>query len=567
MVAEPSEETARAATIARPWRAGTAFAWAALGVVLVAFGLRVIRLDRPLWFDEGYSIFFASASPWETARLTASDIHPPLYYWFLQAWTVVVGWNEVAVRVASTAVGVVTIAVLMRFGRRAAGPIVPLSAGLILALSPFHIAYSQEVRMYALLALLATLSTWAWWRLAYGGRWGVSAYAVATAAALLTQYYAVFLVVGQAVSLAFLGRAGRRRRLVALGAAVAPFAAWSAFAAPALLAYVRGKVASEGYTPLMPAEFLIELMTAFGGGGPLATAAGAALVTLGVFGLLRRGVLPSVRIILACSLVAVVGLGWVVNLVAPFHPPQWQRLFLFVAPLLLFAAASGFWRLLRPTLRRAPPLFGWVAPNGLVRAAGLICLGLTLGGTAPGLAILYARAPSDDPRPMIRLINALSRPDDLVIAVYPWQVGYLQLYHPRPLPTIALAPADRWARDADARAAELRVLAEGRPRVWLPAYQRLGHRLEDALEQDLNDRWFLISTTWFGDHRLLVYGDGALSSAPVTARFRDGVRVVATAGQTATAGSGVIPVLMQWTSERPLPAGSVHLRLVDDRGV
>ncbi|MEZ4556700.1 MAG: hypothetical protein R2854_09695 [Caldilineaceae bacterium] len=43
--------------------------------------LRVLRLNwQPLWWDEGYSIYFATEPLARMLNLTAHDIHPPLYY-------------------------------------------------------------------------------------------------------------------------------------------------------------------------------------------------------------------------------------------------------------------------------------------------------------------------------------------------------------------------------------------------------------------------------------------------------------------------------------------------------
>jgi 4-amino-4-deoxy-L-arabinose transferase-like glycosyltransferase len=39
-----------------------------------------------------------------------------------------------------------------------------LVSALIVAIAPFHVQYSQEVRMYVLLALMLTLTTWIYWR-------------------------------------------------------------------------------------------------------------------------------------------------------------------------------------------------------------------------------------------------------------------------------------------------------------------------------------------------------------------------------------------------------------------
>ena len=60
--------------------------------LLLATALRILRLGfQPLWWDEGYSVWFATHSLAQMAALTAQDIHPPLYYALLHGWTALLG--------------------------------------------------------------------------------------------------------------------------------------------------------------------------------------------------------------------------------------------------------------------------------------------------------------------------------------------------------------------------------------------------------------------------------------------------------------------------------------------
>ena len=57
---------------------------ALLIVVLSALILRLARLGfQPLWWDEGWSLYFATSDVRSMLELTAVDIHPPLYYLLL----------------------------------------------------------------------------------------------------------------------------------------------------------------------------------------------------------------------------------------------------------------------------------------------------------------------------------------------------------------------------------------------------------------------------------------------------------------------------------------------------
>ena len=101
---------------------------------------------------------------------TARDIHPPGYYLLLHLWTRLFGPGVGSVRLLSVLIGTATVPLLYLAGKRLPdrrGPLLYLAgkrllgrsgallvAVALLALSPFHIYYSQEVRMYGLVTLL-----------------------------------------------------------------------------------------------------------------------------------------------------------------------------------------------------------------------------------------------------------------------------------------------------------------------------------------------------------------------------------------------------------------------------
>ncbi|MFN8534688.1 MAG: glycosyltransferase family 39 protein [Dehalococcoidia bacterium] len=521
-----------------------------LGLIGLAFGLRVATIaDRPLWFDEGYSIYFAGVSPLETAQLTAIDIHPPLYYWLLQLWTWLVGWNDISVRLFSVVIGTATVALLMRFGSEAFGRRAGALAAAALAISPLHVTYSVEVRMYALLALFATTATWAWWLLPRRRTLGI--YAVAMGAALLTQYYAGFLLAAHALTVPVF-RNGRAR-LLGLALASAPFTLWALYAGPNLARYVQQKTVVESYAPLDPLAFFAGFGAAAFGGGVIGSIAAMIIAGLAVAGMVRP--VRPLTLLLAGSIAVPLVLGYFVNLIYPFNPPGWERLLLFVLPAWLLLAAHGTVRLARRLGDRPVALLAGGA------AAAIVLLGSFIG-----LARFASRPPADDPRPMIREVERLATPGDLYLAVYPWQVGYLRLYDRRPQPDIRLIPGDAWAADPARLAAELRRLAAGR-RVWLPAYQRLGHTLEDRLERAFGQQLYLISSDWYGDHRLLFSRDGAPGEVRARdVRFND-LRLIEARVDPAPIASGVgaTPISLRWSgATQPT---EVHLRLADSRGI
>ena len=63
--------------------------------------------------------------------------------------------------------GVLLVLATAETGRRLHGEMLGLAAGFVAALAPFQIYYSQEARMYMLLALLAAVSALrTWWLIA-----------------------------------------------------------------------------------------------------------------------------------------------------------------------------------------------------------------------------------------------------------------------------------------------------------------------------------------------------------------------------------------------------------------
>ena len=147
--------------------------WRAVGVVFLAAVVRLVGLGTPsLWLDEAFSHLFATLPlplAWEAMLVDA--VHPPLYYLLLRPWLALAGESEFALRFPSAVAGVLTVALLYRVGRVWLGERAAFWAALLLALNPFHLWYSQEARMYALLALLSLAVLWAFVRALPRRRW------------------------------------------------------------------------------------------------------------------------------------------------------------------------------------------------------------------------------------------------------------------------------------------------------------------------------------------------------------------------------------------------------------
>ena len=132
-------------------------------IALVAAALRLFRLEsESYWVDEVVSVTtVASNTPIELLiSVPGNDPHPPFYYLLLSGWTTLFGTSELATRLLSALAGIATVVVLYGIGRRLFDREVGAIAAVLVAVSPFHVWYAQEVRMYNLLALLTALSVY-----------------------------------------------------------------------------------------------------------------------------------------------------------------------------------------------------------------------------------------------------------------------------------------------------------------------------------------------------------------------------------------------------------------------
>jgi len=127
-----------------------------LAITLLGAGLRFYAIgQKGLWLDEAFSVWLGwQRLPEMWGWISRIDQHPPLYYTLLNLW-MRLGDDAGTVRLLSAVAGTLTVPVIFLFGRRLAGPGTGILAALVLAVSPFHVRFAQEARMYALLALTA----------------------------------------------------------------------------------------------------------------------------------------------------------------------------------------------------------------------------------------------------------------------------------------------------------------------------------------------------------------------------------------------------------------------------
>jgi mannosyltransferase len=129
-----------------------------LGIMLLGAALRFADIGtESLWVDEIYSFRQAIKSVEQIIANAPADVHPPVYYVLLHFWALFFGTTEVGLRSLSAVFGVAALPLMYVLGREMYSQRVGLYAALLLALSHFHIHYSQEARNYAYAVLVVIL--------------------------------------------------------------------------------------------------------------------------------------------------------------------------------------------------------------------------------------------------------------------------------------------------------------------------------------------------------------------------------------------------------------------------
>jgi uncharacterized membrane protein len=89
---------------------------------------------------------------------SVSDFHPPLFYWFLNLWTIFFGRNVVVLRLSSVLFSLITIYFVYLIGRKIKNEKIGILAALFLTVNPLFVYYSQELRMYSMATMWLTIS-------------------------------------------------------------------------------------------------------------------------------------------------------------------------------------------------------------------------------------------------------------------------------------------------------------------------------------------------------------------------------------------------------------------------
>ncbi len=385
------------------------------GVLLLAVLFRWELLGlRSLWFDEGYSLAVASLPPREILQfLRSNDAHPAGYYLLLSWWLRVVGRDLTLLRLPSLVAGLGSVIVTWLLARRWCGTRAALLAAGLVALNPFHVYASNELRMYAPLGLAVLLAVLFLDRALDEGRvvWWLG-YGLCVAAAAYLSYFAALAVLPQ-VGWVLTRREPKSQRglLLALAVAAVLYLPWVPYL-PGLVArnpqqwVLRPPVQGHGVLP-----YALSILTSHAYGGYLPNTVtyhrGSLIVApylppllpfaaawgLGVPALARNRGAQAVA-------VWVWGVGLVLAAsVAVGREVAYPRNLVFLQPLAAVVAAAG----VVEAGKRFGPRAGQLAAGGLAFAALGICLA--------GLQNLQSGLPVRPGGPFCQRAASAGRPD------------------------------------------------------------------------------------------------------------------------------------------------------------
>ncbi len=453
---------------------------ALLGLTWLAFALRVYQLaSTTLSWDEGWSLGLSALPLGEINRITALDVHPPLYYDLLKLW-LSLGLDEFAVRFLSVVAGTLAVPLAYRAGRAWSDYRAGWLTAAYVAVAPSLVYYSQVTRMFALSVSFLFLATWGLVSQVYrytgtqvhretGSKVPVYLdtcvpvyhwilFVVGAAGALYTFYYSALVLAAMFIWALIAAPRRTRSILVTFGAVGLVYLPWVVYAAGPILARVGSRTGGGSFELLAtwPAIRAGLMALVFGYGvGWIAVYVAAAVIGIGLI----LGVRHAGRALLLPLLAVVFTL---VGVAAGAQAHMFAARYVIVAsPFLGLAVGwtlSAIWQ-------RSRALF----------ALAVLAMALTTWPTLDGYvyAKLSERLDPFDPSADWRTLQSLgARADDVVVFNVLSLAGTYARYQTTADPTWSYAL--RWdpvIEPLEAAVDRVRQSAATHRRVWVVLYK------------------------------------------------------------------------------------------------
>lgn len=239
-------------------------------IIFLGSFLRIYDLGtESIWHDEAASI---DGCKQDLASVVQSSgrLHnqPPLYFVLLHWWILLFGTSEVAVRSLSAIFGILSIFLIYKIGCQLFSKKVGLISCFLLAVSHYHINYSQAARGYSLLLLLTLLSFFFFIEILKGDKqrkWQFALLLLSNLGLAYTHVYGLFVIIGQIFYFILFWNKYRQQRFWFLGTQVATIALFS----PWIPIFI-GRMSALSYGFWIPEPSLLSIgatITEYCGGG------------------------------------------------------------------------------------------------------------------------------------------------------------------------------------------------------------------------------------------------------------------------------------------------------------
>lgn len=473
-----------------------------LAIVLLAFALRLYRLDaQELWGDESASVMARRLSEIQVL-LGRTDVHPPLYFFNLREAMLVFGESLFAIRFVSVLWSVLAIPLVYRLGQRAMkSDAAGILTALVTAVSALQVLYAQEARMYAMATAWSAASLWCAVELLRPshlhsrrgqsaaqvqaspaprsvlkrgkGAWWI-AFVLTSLVGMYTHYFVAFVVIAEGIALLWAARRDRptfMRLTVATVIISAVYAPW--------IPVQRQYAASQAYarwellTPAVFVDVIRQTLTSWSvarynviptklfPGADWGTVVVVAVALVGAIAALspRR----SIAALMPLAAAVVLVLGWAIN---PILPVFQDRYLMIGTPAYLVLIGAGLDRIADFGIR--------VAARARRSALSALRSAIIVAGVAAVLApqAIALHAWFTDPSfvkgeygKAMAFISARAQPGDVLLLNNYVQWGLFDYYRPANIPA-QLIPAGASASDTETDAA-LRPLVNDKQRAWL----------------------------------------------------------------------------------------------------
>ncbi len=590
--------------------------------MLLATALRFFRIGaQSLWADEGNSAAMAGRSLAEISARAAADIHPPGYYWLLSLWTRIFGDSEVALRSLSAVWGILLVWLVYQIVNRLFDRRTALIAAFFAAINPFLITYSQEARMYAMLASLAALLFYGLVRYILhesiflpadgsGTRIAFSApataiVAIASIAGIYTHYTYALMVVVATLLYGLWVYNSRRRGFVQvrlmhwallLMAMAFFYLPWFGTAWNQLTSWPRSGQGAALDDALAQVLAVLAL-------GPVSPIEPGSLWMVSFLALFILGLWPWVRangrrahwlswglpLLWLAAPVVLVLLGGL------FKPAYMKFLLVAVAPftMLLGRGVTGFMEALargqwsrrvatpvagrRRSPKHAPPQPASTpaprSPAGKLLATLWLAAAIVLVSIPTGVTLAaYYFDPAvarDNYRAIAAYISAVAGPDDAIILNAPGQREVFEYYYQGPLPVYGL-PEQR-PPDEAATLARVEEIAGQHPHLYTLYWATEESDPKQSIEGWLDTHAYKAEDRWQGNTRFVIYAtqrptdDWPLQTSGALLNEQIRLDSYALSSQEITSGD-VLQLQLNWQAERQPNANyTAFVQLLDPR--